>query len=126
MKRIALSICMAALACASTANAAALGTSAGCSGSLAFPNCIDESGNNYTEQHFGNTAPINEKPPKTGGASDRIPTTAGSTSFVSGMAPDGVRWNESVTDYGNGSRTIWGMDGNGLVYTHYCTAMGCN
>jgi hypothetical protein len=126
LKRIALVFCMAIMACASTANAAALGTSAGCSGSLAFPDCIDASGNNYTVQHFGNTTPINEKPPMTGGASDRIPTTAGSTSFVNGVASDGATWNETVTDYGNGTRTISGMDGNGVVYTHYCTATGCN
>lgn len=126
MKCIALSLCVAAMACASSADAAALGTAAGCSGSLAFPDCIDASANNYTVQHFGNTTPINENPPMTGGPSDRIPTTAGSTSFVSGMAADGASWNESVTDYGNGTRTISGMDGNGLVYTHYCTAMGCN
>ncbi|MBN3858166.1 hypothetical protein G3N59_32745 [Paraburkholderia sp. Ac-20340] len=130
MKRIALSLscclCVAALAYAPAGVGATLGNDAGCSGSLAFPNCIDASGNNYSVQHFGNTAPVNEKPPMTGGASDRVPTTIGSSTYVSGVAADGATWNESVTDYGNGTRTISGMDGNGVVYTHYCTLNGCN
>ncbi len=126
MKRIALSLCLAALACASTANAAAPDTSAVCTGNHVIQDCVDESGNNYTVQHFGNTTPVNEKPPRTGAQSDGFPTTAGSTSFLSGVTPDGANWNETITDYGNGTRTISGMAGNGVVYTHYCTVMGCN
>lgn len=112
--------------CAAVLGFAAHTAFAGCAGSLASQNCVDESGNNYTVQRFGNTAPINSIDAQPGSTSNHIAKTAGSSTFVSGVAADGSTWNETITDYGNGSRTISGVDGNGIVYNRYCTTYACN
>jgi hypothetical protein len=121
LKRLALIFCLAAAACAAPAT-----VFAGCSGSLAFQNCVDESGNNYTVQRFGNMTPIDSESANANETANHIAQTNGSTTFVSGMAADGSTWNETITDYGNGTRTISGMDGHGIVYNRYCTASGCH
>lgn len=120
LKRLALSICIVSIACAAPAAFAV------CAGSLAFQNCVDESGNNYTVQRFGNTAPIDSEDANDSSTANHIAHTTGSTTFVSGVAADGATWNETVTDYGNGTRTISGMDGHGVVYNRYCTSYGCH
>jgi hypothetical protein len=120
LKRLALSLCVVVAACAAPA------AFAQCSGSLSFQNCVDESGNNYTVQRYGNTAPIDGEDANADFTANHIAHTNGSTTFVSGMAADGSTWNETITDFGNGTRTIAGMDGHGIVYNRYCTSNGCH
>lgn len=120
MKRLVLTIYVVFLACATPA---AFGR---CSGNPAFQDCVDESGNNYSVQRFGNTAPIDSEDANAKETSNHIAHTIGSSTFISGVAADGSTWNETITDYGNGSRTISGMNGQGLIYNRYCTAYGCH
>jgi len=70
--------------------------------------------------------PIDSEGANANETANHIAQTNGSTTFVSGMAADGSTWNETITDYGNGTRTISGMDGHGIVYNRYCTASGCH
>lgn len=121
MKRIALSLCLVFGACAAPA------AFAKCWGSDAFQNCVDESGNAYTQQRFGNTSTVNGYQQKLPGqAWEQTGTSIGDTTFITGTATDGSTWTETITNYGNGTRTISGMDGKGLVYNKYCTVYGCN
>ncbi|MEM5449531.1 MULTISPECIES: hypothetical protein [Paraburkholderia] len=120
MKRVALSLIIFG---AFTAPAAF----AKCWGNDAFQNCVDESGNSYTVQRFGNTSTVNGYQQKLPGeAWEQTGASIGDTTFITGQAADGSTWTETITNYGNGTRTISGMDGKGLVYNKYCTVSGCN
>jgi hypothetical protein len=122
LKRIALNLCIVLTACAPAA------AFADCSGSPAFQNCTDNSRDSYTVQRFGNTTPVTGDVAPIGGFGNQTQAskTNGGTTFISGRAADGASWNETITDYGNGTRTISGIDGQGIVYNRYCTSYGCN
>ncbi|CAG9251141.1 hypothetical protein [Paraburkholderia unamae] len=121
MKRIALSLCVVVCACVAGP------AFANCWGNDAFQNCVDESGNSYTVQRFGNTSTVNGYQQKLPGeAWQQTGASIGDTTFITGQAADGSTWTETIRNYGNGSRTISGMDGNGLVYNKNCTSYGCH
>jgi hypothetical protein len=46
--------------------------------------------------------------------------------MINGNAANGQHWNENITSYGNGNRTMSGVDSNGNSFSKYCTPYGCN
>ncbi|WP_322106634.1 hypothetical protein [Paraburkholderia sp. J41] len=119
LKRLAHSLCFVLTACAASS------AFADCWGSAAFQSCRDASGNTYVVQRYGDASQVPVYTQDAESPSKQLYNTRGSTTFIDGAAADGSTWNETVKNYGNGSRTITGMDGDGLVYNMYCDSFGC-
>ena len=101
------------------------GTNAGCFGTQSFYTCNDNSGNSYNVNKFGNNTNVNGYNSATGSQWNEHSTTMGNLTQINGTAANGRHWNETINNFGNGMRTINGVDSNGNSFSTFCGPGGC-
>lgn len=103
---------------ASPANAA-------CVGSNSFQTCLDDSGNSYTVQRFGNQTFTNGYNSETGSTWSQNSTTLGDMTFHNGES-NGNSWDMTDQRLGGGMRSYSGTNSRGESFNVLCTPFGCD
>jgi len=96
-----------------------------CYGTGAFRTCMDNSGNTYNVQQYGNTTQVQGSNAATGSNWNQTSQTYGGTTYQSGNASNGQTWNQTIQTM-PGMTTYSGTDSQGNNFFRTCTAYGCN
>ena len=98
---------------------------AACYGTGAYQTCMDNSGNTYNVQRYGNTTQVQGTNSATGSSWNQTSQTYGNTTYQSGNASNGNSWNQTIQTM-PGMTTHSGTDSRGNSFYKTCTAYGCN
>jgi hypothetical protein len=96
---------------------------AGCFGTGSFKSCMDDSGNTYNVQRFGNSTHVDGYS-SNGSNWSQDSNTIGNTTYHNGYSVDGDNWNGTSTKIGD-STFHSGTDSEGNYYQSTCNQYGC-
>lgn len=96
---------------------------AGCFGTGASKSCMDDSGNTYNVQRFGNNTHLDGYSAN-GSHWSQDSSTIGNTTYHNGYSADGDSWNGTSTRIGD-STFHSGTDSDGNYYQSTCNSYGC-
>lgn len=105
--------------------AASFSASAYCTGSGAFRQCSDASGNSYNVQQLGNTTYVQGYNAQTGSSWNQTSQNVGNTTYHHGTAANGNSWNGTTQHIGNTTYHN-GINSQGQPYARTCNQFGCN
>lgn len=96
---------------------------AGCFGTGSSKSCMDDSGNTYNVQRFGNNTHLDGYS-ASGSHWSQDSSTIGNTTYHNGYSADGDSWNGTSTKIGD-STFHSGTDSDGNYYQSTCNSYGC-
>ena len=96
---------------------------AGCFGTGSFKTCMDDRGNTYNVQRYGNTTHLDGYN-SNGSHWSQDSNTIGDTTYHNGYSAEGQNWNGTSTRIGD-STFHSGTDSGGNYYQSTCNDYGC-